>query len=292
MKVGNLGSLCFALLSFTLTIGAAAQAAEKSFLWRATSGDRSVYLLGSIHFMKQDAYPLNPTIERVFDRAGVVLFETDIDKLDTAAVSMLVAGTLEGDATLADVVSTELYDEVFQRLETLGMDIGGFKKMKPWMLALSLTSFELMRADYLGSEGIDAYFSSRAKADGKPQRALESIDYQVSLFAEMSEEESADFLGYTLTELDTMIPLVDEIVAAWKIGDSVRIEELLVDGFGGHEALFDRLVTERNLRWLPLIEELFRGDVDAMVVVGSLHLVGEQGLIELLKGKGYEIEQL
>ena len=292
MKVGNLGSLCFALLTFTSMIGAAAQAAEKSFLWRATSGDRSVYLLGSIHFMKQDAYPLNPAIERVFDRAGVVLFETDIDKLDTAAVSMLVAGTLEGDATLADVVSTELYDEVFQRLETLGMDIGGFKKMKPWMLALSLTSFELMRADYLGSEGIDAYFSSRAKADGKPQRALESIDYQVSLFAEMSEEESADFLGYTLTELDTMIPLVDEIVAAWKIGDSVRIEELLVDGFDGHEALFDRLVTERNLRWLPVIEELFRGDVDAMVVVGSLHLVGEQGLIELLKGKGYEIEQL
>ncbi len=174
----------------------------------------------------------------------------------------------------------------------LGMGIGGFKKMKPWMVALSLTSLELMRADYLGSEGIDAYFSSRAKTAGKPQQGLESIDFQVSLFAEMSGEESVEFLRYTLADLDTMIPLVEEIVAAWKIGDSARIEDLLVDGFDGHEELYDRLVKQRNLRWLPQIEELFRGDVDAMVVVGSLHLVGEHGLIELLKAKGYEVEQL
>jgi len=287
-----MGSLCFALLTVTSTIGAAVEAEGKSFLWRASSGDRLVYLVGSIHFMKEDAYPLGSSIEIAFDSAGVVVFETDIDQMGKAAISLLAAGTLEGDATLADVVPEKLYVAVSQRLDDLGMGIGGFKKMKPWMVALSLTSYELMRADYLGSEGIDAYFSSRAKADGKPQLGLESIDYQVSLFADLSEEESVDFLRYTLIDLDTMIPLVDEIVTAWKIGDSARIEALLVDGFEDHEALFDRLVTERNLRWLPLIEELFQGDVDGMVVVGALHLVGEQGLIELLRAKGYEIEQL
>ena len=292
MRLGHLGSLCFVLLTATSTIGAAAEAEEKSFLWRASSGDRSVYFLGSIHFMKEDAYPLGSSIENAFDSTGVVVFETDIDQMGKAAVSLLAAGTLDGATTLADVVPKELYDEVSQRLEGLGMGIGGFNKMKPWMVALSLTSFELMRADYLGSKGIDAYFSSRAKAADKPQQGLESIDYQVSLFADMSEEESAEFLSYTLTDLDTMIPLVDEIVAAWKIGDSAGIEDLLVGGFEDHEALFDRLVTERNLRWLPLIEELFQGNVDAMVVVGSLHLVGEQGLIELLRAKGYEVEQL
>ena len=70
------------------------------------------------------------------------------------------------------------------------------------------------------------------------------------------------------------------------------MEDRRVDGFEAHDALYDRLVTKRNLRWLPLIEELFKGDVDAMVVVGSLHLVGDQGLIELLKAKGYKVEQL
>ena len=285
-------SACLVLLTAMSTLVSAAETEEHSFLWRASSGDRSVYILGSIHFMKADAYPLSSAIERAFDSVGLVVFETDIDQMGKAAGSLFVAGMLEGDTTFADVVPKELYDEVSQRLDDLDMGIGIYKKMKPWMVALGLTSYELMRAGYLSTEGIDTHFSSRAKDADKLQEGLETAEYQVSLFAEMSAEESVEFLQYTLTELDTMIPLVEEIVTAWKIGDSVRIEELLVDGFEDHEALFDRLVTERNLRWLPRIEELFEGDVDAMVVVGSLHLVGEQGLIQLLKAKGYKVGQL
>jgi len=292
MKTRRIGLPWIALITLASIACAAEETGEKSFLWKVSSGDRTVALVGSIHFMKSGAYPLSPAIEAAFDEAGVVVFETDIDEMGKAAVSMLAAGTLEGDETLSDVVSKEVYSEVTRRLDDLGMSIGAFKKMKPWMAAMGLTSFELMNAGYLGSEGIDTYFSSRATAEGKAQRGLESIEYQVSLFAEMSAEESAEFLQYTLTDLDTMIPLVDEIVVAWKQGDAARIEDLLLEGFSDHEALFDRLVTRRNVRWLPQIEELFRGDVDAMVVVGSLHLVGEQGLIELLKAKGYQVEQL
>lgn len=292
MKHRCLGSLCIALITVASAVSAAEKAGDESFLWRVSSGDRTISLLGSIHYMKADAYPLSPAIEGAFKDAGIVVFETDIDQMGRAAVLMLAAGTLSGDETLKDVVPKELYQEVVQRLDDLEMGTGAFKKMKPWMVAMALTSYELMRAGYLGSEGIDSYFSSRAKDSGKPQRGLETIEFQTSLFVDMSAEESVEFLQYTLTDLDTMIPLVDEIVVAWKRGDSARIEDLLVDGFSDHEALFDRLVTERNLRWLPQIEELFRGDVDAMVVVGSLHLVGEQGLIELLRAKGYVVEQL
>jgi uncharacterized protein len=292
MKHSWLGLPCVALVTLASMACAAEEEVGRSFLWKATSGDRTVALLGSIHFMKADAYPLSPAIERAFEDAGMIVFETDIDEMGKAAVSMLAAGTLEGDETLRDVVSEEVFLEVSQRLDDLGMGIGTFAKMKPWMVAMGLTSYELMRAGYLGAEGIDSHFSSRAKAAGKPQQGFESIEFQISLFAEMSAEESAEFLQYTLTDLDTMIPLVDEIVVAWKRGDSARIEDLLVEGFSDHEALFDRLVTQRNLRWLPQVEELLQGDVDAMVVVGSLHLVGEQGLVELLRAKGYEVEQL
>ena len=292
MKHRWIGLPCIALIALASIASSAENAEKKSFLWRVSSGDRTVSLLGSIHYMKADAYPLSPAIEGAFEGAGIVVFETDIDQMGKAAVSMLAAGTLEGDETLKDVVSKEILQEVSQRLDDLGMGIGAFKKMKPWMVAMGLTSYELMRAGYLGSEGIDAYFSSRATASGKPQKGLESIEYQVSLFAEMSAEESAEFLQYTLTDLDTMIPLVDEIMVAWNRGDSAWIEDLLVDGFSDHETLFDRLVTQRNVRWLPQIDELFQGDIDALVVVGSLHLVGEQGLIEMLKAKGYEVEQL
>jgi len=292
MKLRCMVSLCLVLLTIIATLASAAEQGEHSFLWRATSGDRSVYLLGSIHFMKADAYPLSSAIERAFDSSGMMVFETDIDEMGKAAGSLFAAGMLEGDTTFADVVPKELYDKVSQQLDDLDTGIGIYKKMKPWMVALSLTSYELMRAGYLASEGIDAHFNSRAKAAGKSREGLESTEFQVSLFADLSDDESVEFLQYTLTDLDTVIPLVDEVVATWKIGDFAQMEELLVEGFADHKALFARMVTDRNLRWLPRIEELFRGEADAMVVVGSLHLVGKQGLIELLRAKGYRIEQL
>ena len=68
--------------------------AERSFLWRAVRGGRSVYLLGSIHFMKSDAYPMSPAIERAYGAAGVVVFETDIEDLARAATSLMAAGSM------------------------------------------------------------------------------------------------------------------------------------------------------------------------------------------------------
>jgi uncharacterized protein YbaP (TraB family) len=285
----------FPVLSFVLlatVLAGSTDAGEKSFLWRVSGQRASVYLLGSIHFMKADSYPLSPAIEGAFEASDVVVFETDIDQMGTAAMALLAAGTLEGDATLADVVSEELYRRVFDRLEAAKLGIDGFDKMKPWMLALSLTSFELMRAGYLGGEGIDVHFSSRAETDGKRRDSFETIEFQVSLFADLTAEESEEFLEYTLVELDTVIPVVDEIVTTWKAGDPERMEKLLAEGFDTHRGLFRRMVTDRNLAWLPKIEQLLEGDADALVVVGSLHLVGDQGLIELIRAKGYEVAQL
>lgn len=280
------------LVAVGLAFGTAAEAADRSFLWRATAGDRSVYLLGSIHFMKRDSGPPAPAVERAYRASGTVVFETDIEALDSAAFKLLEAGTLDDGTTLSDVVPAELYDQVETRLDELGMGLGTFAGMRPWMVALSLTSFELMRAGYLGSEGIDARFNARAAADGKRRLGLESVDEQVALFAGMSDDQAVEFLRYSLAELDTAIPMVDDIVTAWSNGDAAALKRLLVEGFEGHDRLFRRLVTERNRRWLPQIEALFDGDSDALVVVGSLHLVGDQGLVELLRAEGYRVDQL
>lgn len=286
--------LCLFIVALVLWCAAstgAEDAAERSFLWRVTEGERTVHLLGSIHFMKGDAYPLGQVIEDAYTGSGLLVFETDMDGLDRAAIQLMTAGVLETGRTLEDVVGPDLYRQVTERFEAMGMNAAGFDGMKPWMVALSLTSFELMRAGYLGSQGIDAHFSERAAADGKPCRGLETPEFQVSLFADLSESEGKEFLAYTLADLETVIPLVDEVVAAWRAGDVAGLEGLLADGFEEHPELFAKMVTQRNLRWLPEVEALLDGDVDTMVVVGSLHLVGEQGLAELLRAKGYEVEQ-
>jgi len=281
MRHRTVPALIVAVLISASILVAGDDGASNHFLWRVRSGDRTVHLLGSIHFMKKDSYPLDRVIEDAFRRSGAVVFETDLDQLNQAALQMLAAGTLDGDTVLEDVISEEAYRAVAERFEAAGMDVSGFSKMKPWMVALSLTTFELMRAGYMSGEGIDAHFNARPERDGKRREGLESVDYQVSLFADLSAKESEEFLMYTLEDLESVIPLIDEIVAAWSTGDTEGIEELLSKGFSEHRDLFDRFVTERNLAWLPHIESLFEGNTDAMVIVGSLHLVGSQGLIEL-----------
>lgn len=264
----------------------------RSFLWQLRSQHRSVYLLGSIHFMKPGSSPFSQAVEDAFERAGVVVFEADLGDLGAAAVGMLSAGSLADGTALDQVVPESLYLELVKRLDALGMTAADVSSMKPWMVALSLTSLELVRAGYLGDQGIDATLYERAGTAGKERRGLETAEFQVSLFAGLSDEESLEFLRYTLDELDSVIPMVDDIVEAWRAGDADRLEALLKEGFDEHRDLYRRFVTDRNQAWLPQIEALLNGDADAIVVVGSLHLVGAEGLIAMLRAKGYRVTQL
>jgi len=265
---------------------------EKTFMWRAQHGETTVYLLGSIHALKDDAYPLPEVIEQSFAKVQVVAFEIDLDDMISAAVKMMAAGTLEGEQNLEELVGPEMWSEVSDRLRTAGLEPAGFQRMKPWMVALTLTAFELQRAGYTEGAGLDSYFTRRAKATGKERIALETVEFQVGLFAELTAAQSEAFLSYTLTDLDTVIPFLDELSVNWREGNVEPVEELLVEGFEEFPELFRKMVTDRNRSWIAMIEEMLVGDRDVMVVVGSLHLVGDEGVVALLREKGYVVEQM
>jgi uncharacterized protein YbaP (TraB family) len=164
--------------------------------------------------------------------------------------------------------------------------------MKPWMAALSVAGLELANAGYQPSAGLDMHFSRRARDDGKERRALETVEEQLGLFAGLSPEESTAFLRSTLDELETMVPLLDEVAASWRVGDVEPVEALLGSEFAELPALRAKLVVDRNRAWLMHIEELLAGGRDTLVVVGALHLVGPEGLVALLRGRGYTVTQL
>jgi len=264
---------------------------EKCFLWSVERGSTTVYLLGSIHVLKEDAYPLPPAIDRAFDDAEVVVFEVDLDDMSAAALKMLAAGTLEGDETLEEVVGPTMWLQVSERLESAGLNPAAFQRMKPWMVALSLSAFELARAGYTPGAGLDTRLDARAKAADKVRLALETVDFQVGIFTDLDPVQSVEFLKYTLRDLDTVIPLLDELASSWRAGDVGPVEKLLLEGFEESPELFKELVTDRNRNWLGQVEELIGGDRDALVVVGALHLVGDGGLVALLHDKGYAVEQ-
>jgi len=264
---------------------------EKTFMWRVQKGETTLYLLGSIHALKEDAYPLPAAIEAAFDEAEIAVFEIDLDDMTKAAIKMMSAGSLEKGRTLEEVVGPETWSEFETHVGGSGFEASLYQGMKPWIAALTVAAFELSKHGYLATAGLDTYLSRRADETGKDRLALETVEFQVGLFADLSPEHSLAFLVYTLEDLETMIPEMDRLYRDWRVGNLKAVEEALLEGFEEFPDVFERMVVERNQSWMPQIEQLLAGDRDAMVVGGSAHLVGEQGVINLLRAKGYIVEQ-
>jgi len=275
----------------TASLAAAGENDGSVFMWKAQKDGAVVHLLGSVHALKEDSYPLPAVIEAAFDRSDVVVFEVDLDEMTSAALEMLAAGSLEDGQTLEQVAGPVIWSDFSQKMDAAGMPSGMFQFMKPWMAALTLASLELERAGYSPAAGIDTHFSDRAKEAGKERMALETVDFQVGLFADLTPEESLAFLEYTVADLETMIPVLDELAAKWLVGDAGFVEAMMGDEFEDYPELYEKLISGRNRSWMPAIEGLLAGDRDAMVVVGGMHLVGDDGIVEMLREKGYSVTQ-
>ncbi len=189
----------FALtLVLTFSLGAAVENDGTVFMWKAQKDGAAVYLLGSVHALKEDAYPLPAVIEAAFDRSDVVVFEVDLDEMTDAALQMLTMGSLADGQTLEEVIGPELWSEFSEKMnasEHAAVDVPVHETVdgcvEPGF------AFELEKAGYSAASGIDTHFSNRAKAAGKERMALETVEFQVGLFADLTPEESLAFLEYT-----------------------------------------------------------------------------------------------
>jgi uncharacterized protein YbaP (TraB family) len=151
---------------------------------------------------------------------------------------------------------------------------------------------EWQKAGFDAELGLDKHFYDRAQTERKPVQGLETVEYQISFFDRMTMEEQDRMLAATLKDLDTGIASVTALADAWKAGDAPAVERVVLKELKAEPRMYQRLLVDRNRNWLPAIEALFARSGRAFVVVGAAHLVGPDGLLAMLKAKGYAIEQL
>lgn len=281
----------------TLLVAAAlvpTQAAAQNFLWKATRGQGSVYLVGSVHLLTRDYYPLSPVLEAAFKESDLLVEEVDIAEMTApdSQLSILMRGMLPADQSLEAVVSPATFALVTRRVADLGMPVEPLKRFKPWMLALTLLSLEWLKAGFDPDLGLDKHFYDRARAEGKTVQGLETLDFQISRFDGMTPNEQDRLLAQTLKELDTQRTAVTTLANAWKAGDTSTIERIVLQDVREEPLMYQRLLVDRNRNWLPKIEALFARRGRAFVVVGAAHLVGADGLISMLRVRGYTVEQM
>src|SRR5580765_3085391 len=271
--------------------------AASSFLWKATKGQGVVYLVGSVHMLTADFYPLAPALETAFKNSDLLVEEADLTELlaPTTQFSLLSRGMLPAGQTLDKVVSPAtlaLVKSHSSALGPLGNAIEAVKQFKPWFLAMTLEALEWQKAGFDPSLGLDKHFYDRAQVEGKPVQGLETTEFQISLFDSMTPEQQERFLADTLKDLDKETASVGKLASAWKAGDVAGVERFVLQDMQSDPAVYQRLLVGRNRAWLPKIEALFSRPGHAFVVVGAAHLVGPDGLVAMLKAKGYQLVQL
>jgi uncharacterized protein YbaP (TraB family) len=297
-KKRSKSSLIFSALIFVslffFVLDALSQS-QKSFLWKIQSKTNTVYVLGSIHLSKKEMYPLRQKIENAFDQSDFLVVEANVNDIKKIDIQKLMESAFyPASDTLEKHVSQETYEWVKKETSGLGIPFELIHKQKPWFLAMTLVSLEGIKLGLDPNLGIDKYFLSRAEGKKKILE-LESLDYQIGLLSGFSDKDQELFLIYTLKDLHIMEQEVSQLIQAWISGDTQGMESILTRSVSEDERLstiFEKLIFERNRRMVSKMEDLLRAKETYFVIVGAGHLVGNQGVIELLRGKGYLIEQL
>lgn len=263
-------------------------------VWRVTDGESTVYLGGTVHLLRPEDYPLPEEFDQAYEGSSELFFETDISSMNDLSVQaqMLQQLTYSDGRTLKDVLDTEAYAALETYTAGVGMPLMMLEQFKPGMIVSTLQVLEFQRMGFT-PQGVDAFFNAQALTDGKSVGALETLDEQIGFLAAMGEGVESEFIMMSLEDLDNTAKLMDEMIEAWRVGDSQALQTLFVDDMLERApAVYDSLLRQRNLRWVPQIEAMFNDQGTEFVLVGAAHLVGVDGLVELLRARGYDLFKL
>jgi hypothetical protein len=214
----------------------------------------------------------------------------DLDDMDPLEAVQFVSsrGTLPEGQTLESVIGAEQYVKVARLAGTLDVPELVIARLEPWAAAMVLTQFALSKTGYDAQLGIDMQLVERARADGKTVDGLETVEDQLGVFDARSLDEQTRFLVDSAADVPLLAADLERLISAWRAGDLGALERELDQERIHAPGLYDELLGARNRKWLPKIEALLERDQNYLVVVGALHFVGEDGLLELLKRGGHK----
>jgi uncharacterized protein YbaP (TraB family) len=289
-------ALC--LLSLLLLLGSCAATPRvgqsKATLWEVQGDHNRVYLLGSIHVLSKQAYPLKPALERAFDDANQVVFEIDLTRFTQKSFKKEFSRTAfyPSGQSLSKKLTPRTIELLKRVLPLYGLSLKKVERLKPWFVAEALSSRTLETAGFSDQLGIDLYFYHKAEAAGKPVLGLETLRDQAEIFAQFNDEQNEQYLLSTLSGLPEYAAMIRQLVNAWKDGDTQMLDRLLNQDKQADPATHDALFARRNSRWLPEIERFAHENGNYLIIVGAGHLVGDDGVVSQLRRAGYSVQQL
>lgn len=279
----------------SLVPSSASSAEPQGSVWKVTSskGGR-IYLCGTIHLLRQEDYPLPGAYDLAYSDSERLILELPPGSGEGGAMirKMQKLGLLPQGQTLEEKIGPELSQAVTQWGKEHGQSPEVLAQYHPWFVALLIAAVEYGALGAQPDKGVDNYFESKAQRDQKPGEGLETVDFQLGLFAGLTDEQQKDLLKQTLSEVKKIHEEFTQMIEAWRSGDLDALGEMLFQEADNYPHLMEVFLHQRNRNWIPKLEAALDAGESVMVLVGAGHLAGEQGLLALLKARGHKVERL
>jgi uncharacterized protein YbaP (TraB family) len=270
--------------------------AKKSFLWQVQSPTSTVYLLGSIHFMKKEMYPLHPAIENAFDESAYLVVEVNPLTIDQKKMQneILRKGMYQGDKTVKDDLNEEVFAMLKAHLEKNNIPMANLMKYKPGMIVMTLASLQLMKLGFSPEYGIDLHFVKKAQGE-RPILELETMDEQLALLLDRSMNDDL-VVKNSILEWEKTEELMETTISLWKDGNADQMSNLIIkEPLKENPELlpvYQKMFFDRNKKMAGKIKNYLKTEQTYFVVVGLGHLIGDEGIVNLLEMEGYTVNQL
>ncbi|MBN8212106.1 MAG: TraB/GumN family protein [Xanthomonadales bacterium] len=305
-----LGMLAVSAASFSADAATPSRAATAAvappvpLMWKVSDADNDLYLLGSFHMLKPSDYPLSADVDAAFDDAEAMAFELSPQELQSPELGQAMGmAALRTDRT---PLNSELPDATIAKLDAwiaangkalqkMGMPAQALQMFEPWFVGLTISLVEMDKQGLDPEIGLDMHFIGRAQKASKPTMGLEKGSEQIAVFDGMTKAEQLQFLDESLNEAVNAKVEIEKLHTAWRRGAAAE----LLDGMAGdmrrdYPQLYRKINVARNDAWVPKLQRMLDDEKtdDTLVVVGALHLLGEDGVVEKLRAKGYKVERI
>jgi uncharacterized protein YbaP (TraB family) len=267
-------------------------------LFRVSHGGRVAYLFGTVHMGTRAFYPLPPEVGRALGGANRVVVELDTRANGAWLRALARHGSYARDDDIRNHLPASLLSKLTEALHAQGISVASMASYKPWLVANLLLSMELERKGYRRSEGVEQALLTQARRRGLRVTELESAEYQLALYDTLDETQSTRYLEEVLDGLENgqALRTAQAVIEAWSSGDVRALDVVLKESTTGPGVVADFtrrvLLGRRNPDMANQIERLMREDSVTFVGVGLLHLLGANGLPQLLAQRGYLVERV
>lgn len=264
-------------------------------LYVVRDADSTIYLFGTIHVRRPGSHWGGLNARNALTQAEEVWLELDMaENADEQALALVTQfGMAPADQPLSSILTPEEYQRLREITKELGLPLAMFDAMQPWLAAITLSMMPMMQSGYESEAGADSMIEAEAIANGQQRRAFETMAQQIGFFADLPMDVQRQMLVDALSETYAPPEDVDVLSVAWEQGDVETLERYVIDDMRTqYPTVYQVLIVQRNAAWMDvLMRELEGAGVD-FVAVGAGHLLGADGLVEMFRARGLEVERV